>query len=92
MIPDRIFYPLAALLALLLIALAMVFPQGQGDRSPGPFGSMPVQQTPAAQAELRREAALDAKTKETQRAMEAAKANADAGAAAGHPTAAAAKP
>ena len=35
---DRIFYPLAALIAVLLIALAAVYPQGIGARSPGPFG------------------------------------------------------
>jgi hypothetical protein len=35
---DRIFYPLAALIALAMIALALVWPQGTGMRSPGPFG------------------------------------------------------
>ena len=38
MLPDRVFYPLAALVAVLLIALATVWPQGQGARSPKPFG------------------------------------------------------
>ncbi len=38
MLPDRVFYPLAALLAMLLIALASVYPQGIGARSPKPFG------------------------------------------------------
>lgn len=38
MLPDRIFYPLAILLAAGLIALATVYPQGQGARSPKPFG------------------------------------------------------
>jgi len=38
MLPDRAFYPLAALLAVALIALASVYPQGQGARSPKPFG------------------------------------------------------
>jgi len=33
----------------------MVWPQGLGDRSPGPFGSTPVQRTPAVQAAMRRE-------------------------------------
>ena len=89
MIPDRFFYPLAGLLALALIGLALAFPQGQGARSIGPFGHTPVQQTPAAQAELRREQAADAKAKETQRALEAAKAKANADAA---PAAAAKKP
>lgn len=34
----KIFYPAAALIALLLIALSFVWPQGQGARSPAPFG------------------------------------------------------
>jgi hypothetical protein len=36
--PDRVFYSLAALSAVLLIAVAAVYPQGIGRRSPGPFG------------------------------------------------------
>ncbi len=36
--PDRLFYPLAALFAVALIALSSVYPQGQGARSPRPFG------------------------------------------------------
>ncbi len=36
--PNRIFYPLAAVAALVLIAVASVYPQGIGARSPGPFG------------------------------------------------------
>ena len=35
---PRIFYPAAALFALLMIALSFVWPQGQGQRSPAPFG------------------------------------------------------
>lgn len=35
---DRLFFGGLALLALLMIALAAVWPQGQGARSPGPFG------------------------------------------------------
>jgi hypothetical protein len=35
---DRVFYPLAALIAAALIALALVWPQGTGIRSPAPFG------------------------------------------------------
>jgi len=35
---DRIFYPLVALIALAMIGLALVWPQGTGIRSPGPFG------------------------------------------------------
>lgn len=34
----KIFYPAAALIALLLIGLSFVWPQGQGARSPAPFG------------------------------------------------------
>lgn len=36
--PDRIFYPLALICAAALIALAAVYPQGTGARSPKPFG------------------------------------------------------
>ena len=36
--PNRLFYPLAALAAVILIAVASVYPQGIGARSPGPFG------------------------------------------------------
>ncbi len=43
MTPDRIFYPLAVLAALALIALAAVYPQGQGARSWGPFGHLTEQ-------------------------------------------------
>ncbi len=42
MIPDRVFYPLAALVAAALIALALVWPQGQGAPSPGPFRVAPA--------------------------------------------------
>ncbi len=37
MIPDRFFYPLAALVVAGLIGLALVYPQGEGMPSPGPF-------------------------------------------------------
>jgi hypothetical protein len=36
--PDRVFYSLAAVTTVLLIALAAVYPQGIGARSPKPFG------------------------------------------------------
>jgi hypothetical protein len=36
--PDQIVYPALALLAAALIALALVWPQGQGAPSPAPFG------------------------------------------------------
>ncbi len=35
---DRLFYPLAGLAFLALVALAAVYPQGVGARSPAPFG------------------------------------------------------
>ncbi|WP_296596146.1 hypothetical protein [Phenylobacterium sp.] len=52
---DRFYLPLLALGAAAAIALAMVWPQGLGDRSPAPFGHTPVQQTPEMQAAMRRE-------------------------------------
>ena len=45
---DRVFFSIAALAAILLVALAAVWPQGFGARSPGPFGH-PVIQTAEAQ-------------------------------------------
>lgn len=36
---DRFFYPLMALIAAALVALALVWPQGLGTPSPGPFRS-----------------------------------------------------
>jgi len=54
---DRVFFVSAGLAAVLMIALAAVWPQGYGDRSPGPFGYAPLQRTPAMQAALAREAA-----------------------------------
>lgn len=53
--PDRIFMPLMGLTALVLIAFSLVWPQGQGERSWGPFGHTPVQQTPEMKAKLQRE-------------------------------------
>ena len=52
---DRLFMPVLTLAAIAAVALAMVWPQGFGDRSPAPFGSMPVQRTPAMQAAMQRE-------------------------------------
>ena len=52
---DRLYLPLLGLAAVAAIALAMVFPQGLGDRSPAPFGHTPVQRTPAMQAAMKRE-------------------------------------
>ena len=47
---DRFYMPALALAALAAVALAMVWPQGLGDRSPAPFGHFPEQRTPQAQA------------------------------------------
>jgi hypothetical protein len=54
---DRLYLPILALAAAAAIALAMVWPQGLGDRSPDPFGSVPLQRTPAMQAAMKRETA-----------------------------------
>ncbi len=51
---DRLYLPLLALAAVGAVALALVWPQGLGDRSPDPFGSAPVQRTPAMQAQMKR--------------------------------------
>jgi hypothetical protein len=44
---DRVFFSVMGLAAGLMIALALVWPQGIGARSPGPFGHAPVKQGPA---------------------------------------------
>ena len=54
---DRLFLSLLAAVAALMIGFAAVWPQGLGARSPGPFGHTPLQQTPAMQAAMAREAA-----------------------------------
>ncbi|HEY9219751.1 MAG TPA: hypothetical protein VIO94_17010 [Phenylobacterium sp.] len=51
----RLFFPALGLMALALIALAMVWPQGLGDRSPGPFGETPYQQRPEIKAAMLRQ-------------------------------------
>ena len=52
---DRLYLPLLGLAAALAIALAMVWPQGLGARSPAPFGHTPIQQTPQMKAKMQRE-------------------------------------
>ena len=52
---DRLYLPMLALAAVAAIALAAVWPQGYGDRSPAPFGATPYQRTPAMQAAMKRE-------------------------------------
>lgn len=66
---DRLYFPLLGLLTVLVIAAALVFPQGLGDRSPGPFGHEPVQRTPAMKAAMLREA--EAAQQQTRSAREA---------------------
>ena len=52
---DRLYLPLLGLATIAVVALALVWPQGLGDRSPAPFGHTPVQRTPAVQAAMKRE-------------------------------------
>jgi hypothetical protein len=52
---DRLYLPLLALVSATAIALALVWPQGLGARSPGPFGHTPEQQTPGMKAAMQRE-------------------------------------
>ena len=65
---DRLYLPVVALLAVAAVALASVWPQGYGDRSPAPFGSPPVQRTPAMQAAMARENAAQQRRLSQQRA------------------------
>ncbi|THD81851.1 MAG: hypothetical protein E7812_03320 [Phenylobacterium sp.] len=54
---DRLYMPFLAAITLAAIALALVWPQGLGARSPAPFGHTPVQQTPEMKAAMERETA-----------------------------------
>ena len=53
--PDRILMPFLALIGLAMIAFSLVWPQGYGDRSPAPWGTVPIQQTPEMRAKIQRE-------------------------------------
>uniref|UniRef100_B0SY16 Uncharacterized protein n=1 Tax=Caulobacter sp. (strain K31) TaxID=366602 RepID=B0SY16_CAUSK len=53
--PDRILMPFLALIGLAMIAFSLVWPQGYGDRSPGPWGTVPIQRTPEMSARIQRE-------------------------------------
>ena len=64
---DRLYLPLVGLVAIAAVALALVWPQGLGDRSPAPFGHQPVQRTPQMQAAMKRE------TEAAQRRMDQAR-------------------
>jgi hypothetical protein len=52
---DRLYLPLLGAAAIAAVALALVWPQGLGERSPAPFGHAPVQRSPEMQAAMRRE-------------------------------------
>ena len=52
---DRLYLPLVGVTAAAAIALSLVWPQGLGDRSPGPFGHEPVQRRPEMQAAMKRQ-------------------------------------
>ena len=54
---DRLVFGLFALAAVAIVGFAAIWPQGYGDRSPGPFGHIPIQQTAEMKAALAREAA-----------------------------------
>jgi len=47
---DGVFFVLAGLAAAAMIALAMVWPQGMGTRSPAPFDRLTASDTPPAAA------------------------------------------
>lgn len=77
---DRFYLPLLGLVAAAAVALALVWPQGLGDRSPEPFGHEPVQRTPERQAAMKRE--TEAAVRRLEQAREAVReAEAQAGAA-----------
>ncbi|HXA40811.1 MAG TPA: hypothetical protein VNW53_17560 [Phenylobacterium sp.] len=65
---DRLYLPVLALAAIAAVAFASIWPQGLGDRSPAPFGSTPVQRTPAMQAAMQREALAAQRRTNQQRA------------------------
>ena len=48
---DRVFFSLMIALAVGVVALALVWPQGFGARSPGPFGEPLAQPAPAKPSE-----------------------------------------
>jgi hypothetical protein len=52
---DRVFFPAAAVSIVLMIVLALMWPQGYGLRSPWPFGHTPVMQTPEMRAAMAEE-------------------------------------
>ncbi|UDF05413.1 hypothetical protein [Asticcacaulis sp. AND118] len=73
---DKVFYTGAAVIALLMIGLSLVWPQGLGVRSPEPFGHEVV--LPDVVRAQREKAERDARRKAEQAAERAAKAQAAA--------------
>lgn len=69
---DKVFFTGAALLALLMIGLSLVWPQGLGVRSPAPFGHEVV--LPDVVRATREKAERDARRKAERAAEQAAKA------------------
>ena len=65
---DRLYLPVIALIAAAAIAFASNWPQGYGDRSPGPWGYMPIQRTPEMKAKMIREAQANQRRTNQQRA------------------------
>ena len=65
---DRLYLPGLVLIAAAAIALAYVYPQGYGDRSPAPFGFMPIQRTAEMQEKMKREALANQRRTNQQRA------------------------
>ena len=66
---DRLYLPLLSLAAALVVALALAWPQGLGDRSPPPFGHEPVQRTPEMRAAMQK--ATEASQRRLDRARQA---------------------
>lgn len=66
---DRLFFPAVFAIAFGMVALAAVWPQGLGDRSPAPFGHEPVQRTAEARAAMKR--ATEASERKLQAARDA---------------------
>ncbi len=50
---DRVFFSLTGVAVMAMLALALVFPQGQGRRSPAPFGHETTADALARQPKLR---------------------------------------
>lgn len=66
---NRLYLPVLAVLSVLAVALAAVWPQGMGDRSPPPFGHAPTLRSAQMQAAILRES--EASERRLNRAREA---------------------